>query len=98
MRDLDCWEALADADRSEEELVEWLERLAELPLGDRWPFLDRVRPLLAHDVAAIRVAAFGAFAGAIGFGAREAIVAGLDDPEAAVRTAALGAIGATHRA
>ncbi|MEO0604973.1 MAG: hypothetical protein AAF211_26315, partial [Myxococcota bacterium] len=28
MRDLDCWEALADPDRSEEEIVEWLERLA----------------------------------------------------------------------
>ncbi len=98
MRDLDCWDALADPDRSESELVEWLGRLAEVPLGDRWPFFARVRPLLEHEAPAIRAAAFTAFAGAVGLGARQALVAGLDDEDEAVRRAVLVAFAFVGRA
>ncbi|MEN0060769.1 MAG: hypothetical protein AAGA48_01400 [Myxococcota bacterium] len=89
MRDLDCWNALTDPERSDDELVEWLDALAELSASDRWPYFARVEALLDHDAPAVRVAALAAFEGATGLGARTALVRALDDEEDAVRAAAM---------
>jgi len=97
MRDLDCFDALADLDRPEDEIVGWLEQLAELPLSDRWPWFARVLPWVSRSPR-LRVAALTALDGAVGLEARRAVVAALDDDDDAVRARAVRNMTAIGRA
>lgn len=93
MRDLELWRKIERGDASATEIA----ALASWTLAQRAAHLGLVAPLATHADPEIRIAAFGALAGARGVPGVRTLVAGLDDPDERVWRAALDALRATAR-
>jgi hypothetical protein len=89
MRDLDLWNG--DASPAA------VRTLATWSLPRRVPYLGRLLALVEHADAELRAAALEALAGCRGVTGVRAMVKALDDPDATVRAAALGALRITGR-
>ncbi|HEY5952572.1 MAG TPA: vWA domain-containing protein [Kofleriaceae bacterium] len=88
MRDLEIWRRLVARVATTDDL----RAVATLPLSRRVAYLAHVLPLVVDGEPSMRAAALRAIAGARGVEGVRAVVARLDDPEAAVRAAALEAM------
>src|SRR5688572_13269498 len=96
MRDAWLWRCLGARERPPQ-LADELRALAESSAVVRAPFLGSVRELLAESDPQLRVAAIAVLAGVRGVVGLRALVAALDDDDAAVRAAAVAALRVTCR-
>jgi hypothetical protein len=87
MRDLHLWRLLQSRTLDPAEVTPLLTQLAELPLGQRVPFLGLLP--LGHSDASLRKAAISVLAGCTGRPALQKLVLALNDAEAEVRLAAV---------
>jgi hypothetical protein len=92
MRDLLLYRLLQSSPLDAGALLPHLRELPAQPLHERAAFLGWLGPALSHEDPEVRRAAVASFAGAWGQGAWAALVEGLNDPEEAVRLAALEAL------
>jgi hypothetical protein len=89
------WDALAAGATEPADVTRRLRDVAALTLGRRVLHLGVVEPLLLHAHPEVRAAAVAALAGADGVRAIRALVARLDDADAAVRAEAVAALHAS---